>query len=97
MSDLDGIRAAALDRIDRSARNYRMAFLGAFAFEALCLAAFLFAADLHVRLHLLLLIAMVGGTTIVVLGLVALGAYLERGNLRVLKALELLNNPRRDA
>jgi hypothetical protein len=90
MNDLDNIRTAAIDRIERSARNYRLAFLGAVMFEGVFLAAFLFAADLHNRLHVLLLMATVGSYTLIVLGLVALGAYLDRGTLRVLKAVELL-------
>jgi hypothetical protein len=92
MNDLDTIRTTAIDRIGRSARNYRLAFFAAIAFEGLFLIAFLVAADLHNRLHLLLLLATVGSYTIIVLGLVALGAYLDRGTLRALKAVELLRD-----
>ena len=53
------------------------------------LVAFLLAADFSNRTHLLLLIATVGGYTVVVVGLVALGAYVNRAVLRVLKAVEL--------
>ena len=92
MNDLDSIRTAALDRIERSARNFRLAFFAAAAFEGLFLIAFLAAADLHNRLHVLLLLATVGSYTIVVLGLVALGAHLDRGTLRALKAIEALQS-----
>jgi hypothetical protein len=90
MSDLDQIRTAAVDRIERSARNFKLAFLAAGVVEALFMVAFLATADFHVKLHVLLLIATIGSYTIIILGLVALGAFLERGNLRVLKAIELL-------
>jgi hypothetical protein len=49
---------------------------------------------LHVRLHLLLFLSAVGSYTIVLLGMVALGAYVNRGNLRLLKAVELLREER---
>jgi hypothetical protein len=92
MNDLDMIRTTAINRIERSARNYRLAFFAAVAFEGLFLAAFLAAADLKNPLHVLLLLATVGSYTIIVLGLVALGAYLNHGTLRVLKAVELLRD-----
>jgi hypothetical protein len=43
-------------------------------------------------LHLLLLISTVSCYSIVVLGLVALGAHINRGIARVLKGLELRSN-----
>ena len=87
--DLEAVRSQALARINRSERDFKLAFLGAAALEALFLVAFLLAADFSNRTHLLLLIATVGGYTVVVLGLVALGAYVNRAVLRVLKAVEL--------
>lgn len=88
-TDLDGVRSAALARIDRSERNYKMAFFCAVFVESLFIVGFLLLADLTDRLHLLLLMATVSSYTIVVLGLVALGAYVNRGLGRVLKAMEL--------
>jgi hypothetical protein len=41
-------------------------------------------------MHLLLLLATVGSYSLVVIGLMALGAHVNRGVLRILKALELL-------
>lgn len=87
---LDEVRAAALARIDRSERNFKLAFLGAFAVETAFIAAFVLMADLSNRLHLLLLISTVSCYSIVVLGLFALGAHVNRGVARVLKAVELL-------
>jgi hypothetical protein len=88
--DLNAVRAEALARVERGERNFKLAFFGALAFEALFLAVFLLAADFSNRTHVLLLIATVGGYTVVVLGLVVLGAHVSRGVARVLKAVELL-------
>lgn len=90
--DLDGVRAAALARIDRSERNFRLAFFAAFVVEAAFIVSFLVMADLSNRLHLLLLISTVSCYSIVVLGLVALGAHINRGVARLLKAVELTRN-----
>jgi hypothetical protein len=87
--DIDAVRVAALARIDRSERNFKLAFLGAVIVESLFVASFLLLADFSNRLHVLLLIATVSCYTIVVLGLVALGAHFNRGVARILKAVEL--------
>lgn len=88
--NLDGLRSEVLARINRSERNFKLAFFAAVAVEALFLVAFFLAADFSNRMHLLLLIATVGNYSIVLLGLVALGAHMNRGVLRILKAIELL-------
>lgn len=88
MNELDDLCTAALDRIDRSERHYKLAFFGAVAFEGLFLAAFLFLADFRDRTHVLLLLATVAIYTIIALGLVALGAHVNRNTLRVLTALK---------
>lgn len=88
--NLDGVRSEVLAQIQRSERNFKLAFFGAVVWEGLFLVAFILAADFSNRVHLLLLIATVGSYSIVVLGLVALGAHVNRGVLRVLKAIELL-------
>ena len=90
--NLDGVRSEVLARINRSERNFKLAFFAAVAVEGLFLVTFLLAADLSNRMHLLLLIATVGSYSIVVLGLVALGAHMNRGVLRILKAVEMLNH-----
>ena len=89
---IDDIRATALSRINRSERNFRLAFLATALVEAMFLVAFLLLADLSNRLHLLLLIATVSSYSIVVFGLVALGEHMNRSVLRVLKAIELLRS-----
>jgi hypothetical protein len=90
--DLDAVRTAALARIDRSERNFKLAFIGAVFVESSFVLSFLLLADFSNRVHVLLLISTVSCYTIVVLGLVALGAHINRGVARVLKAVELFPN-----
>ena len=92
--NLDAVRSSVLDRIEKSERNFKLALFGGALFECLFLLTFVVAADFHVRLQLLLFLSTVGSYTIVLLGLVALGAYVNRGNLRLLKAVELLRDGR---
>jgi hypothetical protein len=87
---LDEVRVAALARVERSERNFKLAFFSAVTVETLFIVSFVLLADLSNRLHLLLLISTVSCYTIVVLGLFALGAHINRGTARVLKAVELL-------
>jgi len=89
---LDEVRAAALARIDRSERNFKLAFFGALVVESLFIVSFFLLADLSNRMHLLLLISTVSCYSIVVLGLFALGAHINRGVARVLKAVELMRH-----
>jgi len=90
--NLDSVRAAALARIDRSERNFKLAFIGAAIVESLFMVTFLLLADFSNRVHVLLLISTVSCYTIVVLGLLALGAHVNRGIARVLKAVQLFPN-----
>ena len=87
---LDEVRAAALMRINRSERNFKVAFCAAAVVEVLFVVSFLWLADLSNRVHLLLLISTVSCYSIVVLGLFALGAHINRSALRVLTAIETL-------
>ena len=87
---LDEVRAAALARVDRSERNFKLAFFGAAIVETAFIVSFLLLADLSNRIHLLLLVSTVSCYSIVVLGLFALGAHINRGVARLLKAVELL-------
>lgn len=90
VNNIDGIRGAALQSIEQSERLYRAAFYGAAVVEALFLAGFLLLADLSNRTHVLLLLATVATYTLLLLGLLALGAHVNRSTLRVVKAVELL-------
>ncbi len=85
-------RGAALDRIERTERNYKMAFFTAVVVEASFIVGFLLLADLRNRTHVLMLIAAVAVYTIIALGLVALANHVTRSTLRVLKAIELLES-----
>ena len=89
---IDDIRATALSRINRSERNFKLAFFAPLWSRRSFLVAFLLLADLSNRLHLLLLIATVSSYSIVMFGLVALGEHINRSVLRVLKAIELLRS-----
>ena len=88
MEPLNGIRADVLARVDRAQRNFRLAFFVGAAIELAFLAGFFLLADLHNRMHLLLLISTVATYSIVILGLFALGAHVTRAVLRVLQAIE---------
>jgi hypothetical protein len=89
-ANLDEVRGKVLAGIERSERNFKLVFMIAAVWEAIFLLAFILAADFSNRLHLLLLIATVGSYSIVVIGLIALGAHINRGVLRILKAIEML-------
>jgi hypothetical protein len=88
MTRIDDIRSEVLARIDKTERNYRLAFFGAVLLEGAFLMTFLFAADFKNRTEVLLLMGTVMTCSIVPLGLVALGAYMNRGMLRVLQAID---------
>ena len=89
--NLDEVRAAAIARVERSDRNFKLAFIGAGVVETAFILGFILLADLSNRLHLLMLISTVSCYSIVILGLFALGAHFNRGIARVLKAVELSN------
>ncbi len=87
-TNLDKVRGEALKRINRSERNFKLAFIAAGVVESLFVVSFLLLADFSNRLHLLLLLATVSSYSIVVLGLFALGAHVNRSVLRILTAIE---------
>jgi len=70
-------------------RNFKLAFYGAMFVETAFILSFILLADLSNRLHLLLLISTISCYSIVILGLFALGAHINRAVARVLKAIEL--------
>src|ERR1700741_650005 len=87
---LNSVRTEALNRMERSERHFKLAFYGAFAFEGLFLVVFILKANLKDPLHLLLLISTVASYTIIIFGLVALGAHVSRNTQTVLRAIELI-------
>ena len=89
MSDRnDSIREKTLAQVEKTERNYKLAFAGAAAVEALFFAAYLLLADFSNRLHVLLPLVTIAGYTLTAFGLLALGAHINRSILRVLKAIE---------
>lgn len=92
---LKDVRGAVLGRIERSERNYRLAFFSALAVEGLFFVAFFLLADFSNRLHVLVLLAAVAVYLILGLGLFALGAHVSRNTQLVLKAIELLDEEER--
>jgi hypothetical protein len=88
---LNGVRSEALKRMERSERNYKIAFYGAVAIEGLFLVGFFLLAELNNRLHILILISAVATYTIIALGLFALGAHNSRNTQTILRAIEMLD------
>lgn len=86
--DLDQIRSNALAQIDRARRNFLAAFWGAVLFEGLFTLGIVWFADFKNPLHMLILCCTGVIYMPVILGLVALGAYVNRAVLRVLARLD---------
>ncbi len=77
-----------LDRVDRHSRNVRLAVLGAAMAEGLLLVLGLALLDWRNSVHVLLFVFSVLTYTVVVLGLLALGAHVSRVGARVVAALD---------
>jgi hypothetical protein len=88
--NLDQVRHAALDRIEKSERHFKVALVAAAIVEGLFLVTFLLAMERGNRTHLLLLVGTVGSYTVIVLGLIVLGTYVNQSTARILKAIELM-------
>ena len=88
MNDIDSLRANALKRMDAARRNFFLAFYGAVIFEGLFTIGIIYFADFKNPLHLLILCCTGVIYMPIVLGLVALGAYVDRCTLRVLARLD---------
>lgn len=79
---------SVLAQIERTERQYKLAFLAAVAVEAVLLAALLLGLNLKDRTHLMLLIGFVGSYSIVVLAIVALGLHVSKVGQRIIRAIE---------
>jgi hypothetical protein len=88
MNDLDTARAKALAQLDRAALYFKLALFGAMSFEGLFLVAIFLTADLKDPLHRLILFCTGLIYMPIILGLTALGAYVNRCTLRVLARLD---------
>lgn len=88
MTDLEKLRSTALAKIDAAERWFKLSLYGALLFEGLFTAGILYFADFRDRNHLLLLCCTGVIYMPVILGLVALGAHVNRSVLRVLARLD---------
>jgi hypothetical protein len=88
MTSLDEIRSKALNEVDRAQRYVTAAIIGGALFEGLFLVALLLMADLKDPLHRVILFATGLVYMPLVMGLLALGAYVNRCTLRVLVRLD---------
>lgn len=88
MTDLEKMRANALAKMDAAERWFKTALVGALLFEGLFTIGILRYIDWRDPLHLL--IACCTGVIYmpIVLGLVALGAHMNRCTLRVLARMD---------
>jgi hypothetical protein len=85
----EDVVAGVLDRMEHHARMMRLAVLGAGALEGLLLVLALLKVNWADDTHVLLFIFAVLGYSIIVLGLVALGAHISRVGARVVAALDV--------
>ncbi len=89
MSDkIDEIRKNTLARVEKTERNYKLAFMGAAGVELLFFIAYLLLADFSDRTHVLLLLTTIAVYTLMAFSLLALGAHVSRNTLRILNAIE---------
>ncbi len=89
----DDIVTGVLDRMESHARTRRLAILGAAMAEGVLLVIAIITLDWENRTQVLMLIFAVLGYTIIVLGLVALGAHVSRVGARVVAALDEQRTP----
>ena len=83
----DDIRLKTMETIERQERLYRWCFVGGAVMELLFFVLFFRLMNLHDKLHVLLFIATVSSYTIIVMGLLALGALSNRNAQRILRAI----------
>jgi hypothetical protein len=89
----DDVVTGVLDRMESHARTRKLAILGAGMAEGLLLMIAILTIDWENRTQVLLLIFAVLGYTIIVLGLIALGAHVSRVGARVVAALDEQRTP----
>jgi hypothetical protein len=86
-SNLDAIRAGVIDRMERHARNVKLAMGGAAVIELLLIAVAAARLQFSNRFEVLVFAFFLMTYTIVLLGLAALGAHVSRVGDRVIAAL----------
>ena len=85
---IDDVREGVLHRLERQAAVVRTAMIGAAAVETLMLLVALRLIDWRDHTQVLIFVMSILGYTIIVLGLVALGAHVSRVASRVVAVLE---------
>ena len=88
MTNTENLRANALRQMDVARRNFRLAFFGAVLFEGFFTLGIIYFANPRDPLHLLILMCTGLIYMPLLLGLVALGAYMNRCTLRILARLD---------
>ena len=91
-TNINGVRGAALDRIEKSERNFKIGMIIFAILESAFLILFIFIMDRSNKLHVLLFVAAAGFYTLIILGLVVLGLHIRRDTQLVLKAIETLSD-----
>lgn len=89
----DDMVTGVLDRMEAHARTRRLAIIGAGMAEGALLMIAILTLDWQNRTQVLMLIFAVLGYTIIVLGLIALGAHMSRVGERVVAALDEQRTP----
>jgi hypothetical protein len=89
VNDLEQLRAHALKQMDRAERNFKLSFFGAVIFEGLFTLGIIYFVDFRDPLHMLIVCCAGVIYMPVILGLVALGAHVNRNTLRVLARLDV--------
>jgi drug/metabolite transporter (DMT)-like permease len=87
LTELDLARAAALKRIDRAERSYKLGIVFVGVFEGIFGLAFLALMDFHDRLHWLLLVAACLVYGIVIICVVNLGRYVNSATHTIVNAI----------
>jgi hypothetical protein len=88
MNDLGQMRANALKQMDNAQRFFKLSLFGAVLFEAFFTGGIIYFADWRNPQHLLIVSCTGLVYMPVILGLVALGAHMNRSILRVLARLD---------
>jgi hypothetical protein len=88
MNDLDTMRAKALQQMDRAERWFKLTIFAAAIFEGLFTIGIVWFADFKNQLHMLILSCTGVIYMPVILGIIALGVWMNRCTLRVLARLD---------
>ena len=91
-TDLDKVRATALERMERAERSYKIGKVFLITFEAALLACVLLTMDFRDRLHWLLLYTALLVYGIWLGGILTLGSYIKYSTQGILKAIDALRH-----